>query len=204
MRDDQKTQKLNKLGLIICGALTYEVKSLIDSHKWDVDIHVIPASEHLYPTNILKKVEELIIRHQDRYARLIVVYGDCGTGGLIDRMLTKYSGVNRLQGPHCYEIYGQEAFTNAMKNELGTYFLTDFMVRSFEGLLIEGMGLRERPELIPIYFENYKKIVYLQQSKDQGLIKKAEEISRYLSLPLEVTYTGCTGLENRLLPLVNQ
>ena len=41
------------------------------------------------------------------------------------------------------------------------FYLTDYLVRHFERLIIQGLGLDRHPELLPLYFGNYEKLVYL-------------------------------------------
>ena len=50
--------------------------------------------------------------------------------------------------------------------EPGTFYLTDFLARQFDTLVIEGLGLDRHPELLPLYFGNYRRLVYLAQTDD--------------------------------------
>ena len=48
-------------------------------------------------------------------------------------------GVERIAGAHCYEFFaGERAFAAMIEEEPGTFFLTDFLARHFERLVIEG------------------------------------------------------------------
>ncbi len=89
-----------------------------------------------------------------------------------------------------------------MDEEPGTYFLTDFMIRTFEGLIKKSMGLDRFPQLKEDYFRNYKRVVYLAQIEDDALLQKAHKVAAYLELPLEVRFTGYNGLESQLLALM--
>jgi hypothetical protein len=110
----------------------------------------------------------------------------------------------RIAGLHCYEFYGGKAFQEIMDEEPGTYFLTDFMVRTFNGLIMKSMGLDRHPELKDDYFRNYKRIVYLSQVPEPELIEKAKAIANYLGLPLEIRETGFNLLETRLVELMEK
>lgn len=119
-------------------------------------------------------------------------------------MLEKYPDIQRIAGPHCYEFYGGELFTKLMEEEPGTFFLTDFMVRTFQGLIVKSMGLDRFPQLKDEYFRNYKRLVYLAQSDDPEYRRKANEIAEYLELPLTVIETGYNYLEERLVALMGE
>lgn len=190
------------IGLIICGALGHEVVDLIERHGWDAEVAAVPAQVHLVPQEIAPKVRAKIEALRAQYERLIVVFGDCGSGGMLDKMLGDYPDIERIDGPHCYEMYGGDLFHKLMAEEPGSFFLTDFMVRTFRGLIVKGMGLDRFPELRDVYFENYKRIVYLVQRPHPELIEQAKAAANFLGLPLEVRATGYGWLERRLIELI--
>lgn len=191
------------IGLIICGALGHEVVDLIGRHGWDAEIAAVPAHVHLFPEQIAPKVEQRILELRQKYERLIVVFGDCGSGGALDVVLAKYPDIERIAGLHCYEWYGGDLFQELLDEEPGTYFLTDFMVRGFRGTILKGMGLDKYPELREMYFQNYKRVVYLVQKPDPVLLEQAKAAAHYLRLPLEIRATGYNLLEQRLLEAVS-
>lgn len=191
-----------RTAFIICGALGHEVLAIIERHGWEADVVAVPAVHHVFPHRIAPDVEKRILELRDDYERLIVVYGDCGSMGALDAVLEKYDGIERLDGPHCYEWYGGEQFQALLDEEPGTYFLTDFMIRTFEGLIKKSMGLDRYPELKEEYFRNYKRVVYLAQIEDEALLQKAQEVAHYLELPLEVRITGYNRLESQLVALM--
>ncbi len=182
--------------LVVCGALAPEVKEIVRRRGWDVALYPLPPELHLTPRRIVEEVEAKIREIRGKYAHILVVYGDCGTGGLLDRMLERY-GVERVNGAHCYEMYAGELFHRLMEEEPGTYFLTDFMVRTFPRLERQ-MGLDKRPDLRDIYFRNYRRVVYLAQTEDEMLRRKAGQIASKLGLPLEVYFVGTKELERRI------
>lgn len=190
------------IGLIACGALGKEVHALIQKYQWDAEIIGIRAIDHVFPERIAPDVEARILALKDRYEHLIVVYGDCGSRGALDEMLARYPEIQRISGQHCYEFYGGETFTALLDEEPGTYILTDFMVRTFHGLIMKSMGLDRFPELKNEYFRNYRRVVYLMQTDRPEHRQKAEQIAGYLGLPLVVHFTGYGGLESQLKTMI--
>ena len=177
--------------LIACGALAREIKALIRANGWPhMDVACLPADLHNRPEKIPERVRTKIRAARGTYARVFVAYGDCGTGGLLDRMLEE-EGVERVAGAHCYEFYaGGDAFAALAEEEPGTFFLTDYLARHFERLVIEGLGLDRHPELLPQYFGNYRRLVYLAQTKDAGLEAMAEAAAERLGLGYEHRFVG--------------
>ncbi|HSO93336.1 MAG TPA: DUF1638 domain-containing protein [Candidatus Dormibacteraeota bacterium] len=187
--------------LLICGALGKEVKAIVDSHGWDVDIFGVPAMHHLYPRKIVEAVDAKLTALAPRYRQVVVVYGDCGTAGALDPVLDRHGAV-RMRGPHCYEMFAGEEFDRISEERPGTFFLTDWLVRNFERAVVRGLGIDRYPELKPVYFQHYTDLLYLAQSADDRLQLKAREIAAYLDLPLEVRHVGMGQLETRLAALV--
>ena len=187
-----------KTAFIICGALGREVIDIIRIHDWDVDVIGISASDHMLPHLIAPDVEKRILQIRDEYDRVLVVFGDCGSGGALDMILQKH-GIDRLKGLHCYEWFAGEGFFDAMDEAPGTFFLTDYLVRAFRGAVIKGLGLDRYPELKEMYYGNYTRVMYLAQKPDPALLEKAQGIAAYLELPLEVRETGYGQLETQLV-----
>lgn len=189
--------------LLACGALAREVLDMKARHGWDAVVLSVPALLHMRPEFIAPAVEKRFVELREQYERVIIVYGDCGTSGALDKMLDRY-GLERIDGPHCYEMYGGDLFKSLMAEEPGTYFLTDFLLRGFDGLVVKGMGMDQFPSLKKVYFANYKRLAYLVQKPDPKLLKKAEKVAEYLELPLEIHETGYGLLEERLLELMKE
>jgi hypothetical protein len=132
------------------------------------------------------------------YASIFVVYGDCGTGGLLDAMLAE-EGVERIPGPHCYAFFsGAARFAAHADADVTAFFLTDYLARHFDKLVWAGLGLDRHPDLLPIYFGNYTKVVYLAQVKDETLERMAFDASRKLGLDYEYRFTGYGELESAI------
>ncbi len=188
--------------LLACGALAREVLALKKRHGWPVDVLAVPAKLHNTPAQIVTAVQQRIATLRHQYDQIIVVYGDCGTGGELDVLLNA-ENVVRVSGPHCYEMYaGTAEFEAMMAENAGTYFLTDFLLRSFEALVIKGLGLDRYPELKETYFKHYTRLVYLVQEEDPALYEKARWAADYLGLALEIRPVHYGALESRLLALL--
>jgi hypothetical protein len=187
--------------LIACGALAREVLALNEKHGWKAEVLALPALLHNTPGRIPGAVRERLRDAHAKYDRVIVVYGDCGTGGLLDRMLAQ-ENVERVRGPHCYEMYANGQFEPLMRESLGTYFLTDYLVQSFDHLVIEGLGLDRYPQLRDEYFRHYTRVVYLAQQDDPALRARAHRCAEQLQLPLEIRQVGYGALETRLVDML--
>ncbi len=189
--------------LIVCGALAREVVALKKKYGWDVDLLGVPAQLHNRPKRIVSAVQKRIHETRQTHDRVIVVYGDCGTSGALDHMLAEEKVV-RISGPHCYEMYaGAAEFDALMAETPGTYFLTDYLLRSFESLVTKGMGLDKHPDLRDVYFGHYTRLVYLAQSEDPLLHEKAQWAANYLGLKLDIRQVHYGALETRLLDLLS-
>lgn len=189
------------VALILCGALAREVIALVRRHDWQVELFGIAAGHHLFPERIAPAVERRLRELIPRFERVIVLYGECGTGGQLDALLERYN-VPRIAGPHCYEFYAGPAAATLLEEQPGSFFLTDFLVRSFEGSVWRGLGLERFPELRDSYFANYTRLVYLVQQEDPVLLERARLIAAKLELPLELRRTGYGLLEIRLAELM--
>ncbi len=177
--------------LIACGALAWEIAELIRANGWShMSISCVPAHFHNTPDKIPEAVRAKIRAARGSYERIVVVYGDCGTGGLLDNVLAE-EGVERIAGPHCYQFYaGETNFAALMDDEPGSFFLTDYLVRHFDLLILRGLGLDRYPQLLGDYFGNYRKLVYLAQIEDAGLVERAKTAADRLGLAYEYRYTG--------------
>lgn len=183
--------------IIACGALARELNWLKSANQWtEVEIQCLDAALHNRPELIPEHLSGLLERTVDDYDHIFVAYADCGTGGRIDQVLAPF-GVSRLPGAHCYEFYaGSERFQALADKEPGTFYLTDFLVRHFDRLVIGDLKLDEHPELELMLFGAYKRMVYLAQTDNPELLALAHEAAERLSLPLEVVPTTLSGLES--------
>ena len=190
----------NKDILIIgCGAIAHEINEIIKLNNWNnVSLQCLNADLHNTPKKLPTKIKETIESNLKEYSKIFLAYADCGTGGLIDSMLKNYD-IERLEGAHCYEFYaGSRLFKDLSDREIGTFYLTDFLVKNFKRLIIDGLGISKHPSLKDEYFKNYKNIVYLAQKHDNDLELKAKDCANYLNLEYSVHYTGLDNFEDQL------
>jgi Protein of unknown function (DUF1638) len=184
--------------VIACGALAREIVQMQRGPLAHIDVTCLPAKLHNRPERIPGEMRRKIAENRDLYDEILCLYGDCGTGGELDRVLRE-EGVARIEGAHCYEFFaGATDFAAMMEDEPGTFFLTDFLVRHFDRLVIEGLGLDRFPQLRDDYFGHYRRVVYLAQFEDPVLTGKAEEAAARLGLAFERRLTGLGGVEKFL------
>jgi hypothetical protein len=190
-----------RTAVVACGALAAHVTAIADRRGWSVDVHPLPPELHNRPERIAPAVEELLDRLDARYDRLAVAYADCGSYGALDAVLER-RGVSRLQGEHCYDVFGRDEVAAAMAEQPGTYFLTDFLARTFARTVWRSLGLDRHPELRDDYFRSYTRVVWLAQRRTPALERAAQDAADLLGLPLEVVDVGETGLEAQMERLV--
>ena len=191
----------DKILVIACGAISMELLRVTKMNNWQhLDFQCLPPELHNRPERIPVAVREKIESQRDDYQKIFVAYGDCGTGGMLDKVLDEY-GVERIPGAHCYEFYaGSERFYQLAEAEAGTFYLTDFLVRNFERLVIKGLAMDRLPQLIPEYFGNYKRMVYLAQTDSEKLQEMAREQAEFLGLEFHYHYCGDEPLTQILTP----
>jgi hypothetical protein len=184
-----------------CGALARELVALT-SDLPGIDVACLPPELHNRPDHIPAAVRNRVRRGRaDGYDRIFVAYADCGTGGLLDPVLAE-EGVERLAGAHCYEFFaGRTDFAQLAEEEPATFWLTDFLARNFERLVLRGLGIDRYPELEAQYFGNYRRLVYLSQTDDPDLVAMARRAAERLGLAFEHRHTGYGELETSIQAL---
>ncbi|MDH3689937.1 MAG: DUF1638 domain-containing protein [Gammaproteobacteria bacterium] len=182
--------------VIACGALAKEIMALIRANQWDhLTVQCLPAELHNTPDKIPAAVRDKIQSGRKTFSTIFVAYADCGTGGQLDKVLEE-EGVDRIPGAHCYEFFaGSQLFSRLADAEPGTFYLTDFLARHFDRLVYHGLGLDRHPELAPMYFGNYRKLVYLSQSDDPDLMAAAKQAAQTLGLEFEHVATRLDELQ---------
>ena len=182
---------MGRLLVIGCGALAEELSALKRANQWTaLDIKCLDAALHNRPERIADRLESVLAQHHGEYTNILIAYADCGTGGAVDRVARQFNA-QRLPGAHCYEFYATSPVFEALAEaEPGTFYLTDFLARHFDRLVIEEMKLDEHPELEDMLFGRYRKVVYLAQVDSSELLDQAERAATRLKLPLEVVTTG--------------
>jgi hypothetical protein len=195
--------------VIACGALARELAALRALNGWsDLAVRCLPAELHNRPERIAAAVRAAIAQARGRYAQIFVAYADCGTAGTLDAVLAE-ERVARLAGAHCYEVLaGAGPFAALAEAEPGTFYLTDFLARHFDRLVIGTLGIDRHPELAQTYFAHYRRLVYLRQTDEPGaaaeLRERARRAAERLGLAFDERRTGVEELGRALshwLPL---
>ncbi|MGA1050730.1 MAG: DUF1638 domain-containing protein [Ilumatobacteraceae bacterium] len=179
--------------VLACGALVRELRAVLTASDLAdrIEVDYLPAPLHNRPDRIVPAIEErLATVEPDR--PVLLGYADCGTGGLLDAYIERSTRrIGRLPGAHCYEFFaGSDRFAELHEQEIGTFYLTDYLARHFDALVWQGLGLDRHPELIDMLFSNYRRVVLLQQSDDPAVVESARAAADRLGLELVVESTG--------------
>lgn len=187
------------LVIIACGAIARELRAVVERNGLDgVKLACLPAHYHNRPERIAEAVRRKIAELRPLGAPIFCAYADCGTGGALDRVLGE-EGVERLPGAHCYAFYaGLDRFDALAEEEIGTFYLTDFLARHFDRLIVRGLGLDRHPQLFDDYFRHYRRVVWLAQSPSPDLRSRAEHAAAFLKLPLVIHETGFGLLDSEV------
>ncbi len=190
-----------KVLVITCGAIAREMVRIKALNQWNhIEFQCLPAALHNTPDDIPAAVKAKIESQADQFEKIFVAYADCGTAGKLDKVLDEY-GIERIPGVHCYQFFtGDEKFHQFAETEPGTFYLTDFLTRHFERLVIKGLKLDQRPQLIPYIFNNYKRILYLAQTESEELQVLARKHANFLGLEYEYCFTSDQPLSLVLKP----
>jgi hypothetical protein len=192
--------------VLACGAIANEIIALRDQLGIAEDtmvLHCLPAELHNRPGQIAPRVDAFLTEHRHKYSRVLLGYGDCGTGGALDKVLARHEA-DRLPHAHCYEFFARTPLFNEITEaEIGSYFVTDFLVRHFDRLVWEGLGLDTRPDMLESYFGNYRDLVYLAQTNEPMLQAKAQEAAGRLGLNYVYRKVGFGDLTDAIRGTVN-
>jgi hypothetical protein len=188
--------------VVACGALAGHVREIAARRGWPVTVRPLPAVLHNRPQKITIDTERAVISALASGHSVALAYADCGTYGALDELCARY-GVRRLPGLHCYDVLaGADRMAALFAAEPGTYVLTDFLLRSFDRLVLAGLGLDRYPELWADYFGHYTRLAWLAQEPDPALEAEAERVAGMFGLPLTRVDVGVSRLERALSALV--
>ena len=191
--------------ILACGALAREIGSITSLPALDgVTLQFLPASLHMRPKQITPAVRNRLKRDISKFDRVLIGYADCGTGGkladLCDEFSARGKNVEMMPGAHCYQMFaGIERFNALHDDNPTTFYVTDYLVRHFERLIIDGLGIADHPELEKAYFGSYTTLLYLAQTEDPVLDGKAESAANRLGLQYDRIWTGLGELESKTL-----
>lgn len=192
------------IGIVACGALATHIGEIAGDADLDITIYPLPPLLHNRPERIANEVDALLLEIKDKHSKCAVAYADCGTYGALDLVIERH-GVRRLGGNHCYDIFaGASEIEKLMAEDAGTYFLTDFLVKSFHRSVIVELGLDKYPHLRDDYFRNYTRVVWLAQRPTAELEQAAMDAAQEIGLPLEKQLVGYRGLRKELEVLISQ
>jgi Protein of unknown function (DUF1638) len=186
--------------ILACGALAREIREILSVNGLShVTLRCLPAGLHNSPDKIPDAIRAAIDEARTQFDDILVGYADCGTGGQLDRLLAG-EGIARLAGPHCYAFYsGVSGFLGRGDADMRSFFLTDFLVRQFDTLVIEGLGLDRHPELRHSYFGQYERVVYLSQMTNASLVEEARRAADRLGLAFEHRPVGFGDLQTEIV-----
>lgn len=191
------------MGIVACGALATHIGDIAADADLDLTIYPLPPLLHNHPEKIAAEVDALLSEIKDKHSKCAVAYADCGTYGALDSVIARHD-VARLEGNHCYDIFaGASEIERLMAEDAGTYFLTDFLVKSFHRSVIVELGLDKYPNLRDDYFRNYSRVVWLAQRPTLELEQAATDAAKEIGLPLEKQIVGYKGLRKQLEVLIS-
>ena len=164
-------------------------------------MHPIDALLHNQPERDRSRARALYPRLRGRYDALAVAYADCGSYGAIDEVLAAH-GISRLRATTATTCSRATRSARRSSEEPGTYFLTDFLARTFEHTVVRELGLDRHPELRDDYFRNYTRVLWLAQRPTPATRAAAQRAAERIGLPLYERAVGNAGLERQLEALV--
>jgi len=182
--------------VLACGALARELQDVFGANRLgNVTLECLPASLHNTPAKIPGELRTRLARRAASFDRVMVGYADCGTAGEIDAVCAEFDAV-RLPGAHCYDFYAGRANFAAMHDADPTaFYLTDYLVRHFDRIVIGGLGIDRHPQLLDAYFGNYRKVIYLSQVEDPNMVGAGQAAAARLGLSFEHHPSGYGELE---------
>ena len=189
------------IAIVACGAIATHISNIASRENFDLTIYPLPPLLHNHPEKIAGEVDAKISEIKEKHEKIAVAYSDCGTYGALDKVLEKHR-IQRLGGDHCYDVFAGRQKVMELTTS-GTYFFTDYLVKSFHRSVVVELGLDRHPELIDDYFKNYSKVVWLAQSPTEELKVAAQTAADLMKLPLEIDVVGESGLLDELKRLLN-
>ncbi|MEM8708216.1 MAG: DUF1638 domain-containing protein [Actinomycetota bacterium] len=191
--------------ILACGALAREIRDVARLHELDnVTLECLPAILHNRPMEIPDLVRERLDRARGEYDRILLGYADCGTAGELQD-IARQEGIEMLPGAHCYQFFaGEQVFDQLHGDDPTAFYLTDYLVKHFDRLIMDNLGITDHPELRDMYFGNYTKMIYLAQTDDDGLDARALACADKLGLAFERVQTTYGDLEPAVVSIATK
>lgn len=188
--------------ILACGALAREIRDVARLHHLDnVTLECLPAILHNRPSEIPDAVRARLDRARGHYDRVLLGYADCGTAGELHD-IARQEGIEMMPGAHCYQFFAGQSEFDAMHDDDPTaFYLTDYLVKHFDRIILDGLGIEAHPELRDMYFGNYTKMIYLAQTDDPDLDVRAKACADKLGLAFERVATTYGDLEPAIVEI---
>ena len=146
----------------------------------------------------------MCIRDSGEFDRILLGYADCGTAGELHD-IAEQEGVEILPGAHCYQFFaGERRFDEMHDDDPTAFYLTDYLVKHFDRLIMGNLGIDAHPELRDLYFGNYTKMIYLAQTDDPALDEQARACADTLGLTFERIRTNYGDLEPAMVEIATK
>jgi len=174
----------NTKRLIACGVFKPAFEYLDLTCRYPgLLITYLPANLHLKPEMLKIALQRAVEEALGRGERPLIVYGDCFIG--IDAFCRQH-GIAKISGRNCYEmLLGNLLFESILTEITGTFFVEQELLLNFDTYCSEPLELTD-DDLKKIYFEHYRRLLYVRQPNDPELTEQANIIADFLNLTLDI------------------
>ncbi len=188
--------------IIACGVFRPALEHLeVPASREDLEIDFLPPRLHLKPRELERALQEEIDASKDRKESVVCLYGKCFPD--IDAFCER-NEVRRPSCLHCYEAFlGAERYRRIVEEITGTYFLEKELIEDFEKSCAEPLELHDE-EIRKMFFDHYRRLIYIRQPSDPDLLPKAAEVARFLEMNLEVQDADYAHLKAQLDALLGK
>lgn len=162
-------------------------------------ITYLPSNLHLRPQGLKERLEEEIGYAREKGERVVVLYGECFPDM---EEFCREEGVAKVPGSYCYEmLLGREQFKKLIEEIAGTYFAERDLVLNFQEYCVKPLELHDE-DMRRYCFDNYTRLLFVQQPEDHDMVPKASEIAEFLGLSLDTSEADYSYLDRRLAELL--
>ena len=189
--------------ILACGAIAREVLAVIRLNGWNhVDVRCLPAKLHNTPQKIAGAVDAKLTERRGPLRPRVRRLRRLRHGRARWTWCWSEHGVDRLPGAHCYGFLAGNDAWDAMHEERPGDLLPDRLPRAVisSALVVRGLKLDIHPELVPMMFGNYRRLVYLAQTDDPSLrLSVPRPQPTFLGLAFEHAAPGTATCEPSLV-----